>query len=89
LLEGVHPRVLVEGIKQGVQLAQTELETLKIPIKNDQAIIDGVIRSALLTKVTPSLAEKMTEITSEAVRIIKQEGKELGLWLFNICFFFF
>jgi T-complex protein 1 subunit zeta len=93
LLEGVHPRVLVEGIKEGVQLALNKLETIKIKIDNNQSIIDGVIRSALLTKVSPSLAEKMTNITSEAVRIVKQEGKELGFFLVLLlilsCFFIY
>jgi chaperonin GroEL (HSP60 family) len=79
LLEGVHPRILVEGIKLGSSLAISETEKLKIKINNNQALIDGVIRSTYLTKVPSALANKLAEITSEAVRIIKIEGKEIGI----------
>lgn len=84
LLEGVHPRILVEGIKEGCEHALNALDKLKIPLGDDQKLMEGVVRSAYMTKVTPEMAAKMTEITTEAIKIIRQPGKELGLF----CSFF-
>lgn len=86
LLEGVHPRVLVDGIKEGCEVAVGVLDKLKVSLKDNPALLEGVVRSSLVTKVPAELATKMTAITTEAINIIRQEGKELGL-CFSFLFF--
>lgn len=79
MLEGVHPRILADGIKAGVDTAMEVLNKMKVSINEKPELLEGVVRSSLMTKVTPELAEKMTHITTEAIKIIRLPGKELGL----------
>ena len=65
--DGVHPRILVEGM----DLAKTEtlrfLEEFKIPMEITRDLLVNVARTSLNTKIHPSIANPMCEILVDAV----------------------
>lgn len=91
LMEGVHPRVLIDGIKEGCEIALSVLDRMKVYIQDNPGLLEGVVRSSLITKVSPELATKMTAITTEAIHIIRLPGKELGIHPFFIliCLYYY
>ncbi|KAH7829685.1 chaperonin containing TCP1, group II (cytosolic) [Monocercomonoides exilis] len=84
LLEGTHPRVLVDGIRKGCEIAVKTLDDIKIPLDKEGKMLSGVVKSSFMTKVPPQLAEKMSEITTEAINIIKRPNEELNLHMVEI-----
>ncbi|KAH7825850.1 chaperonin containing TCP1, group II (cytosolic) [Monocercomonoides exilis] len=84
IIEGTHPRILVDGIKKGCEIAVSALDEIKLPVKDDQKLIEGVVRSSFMTKVPPLLAARMTEITTEAIKIIQRPEQELNLHMIEI-----
>ena len=89
LIEGVHPRILVDGLKEGTQRVLKIIDKMAVPITPTNGLLEGVVRSSLVTKVPLDLANKMTEITTEAINIIRKgqvtpegEKKELGMHFF-------
>ena len=60
---------------------------MAVPITPTNGLLEGVVRSSLVTKVPLDLANKMTTITTEAINIIRKNQtteaglkKELGLY---------
>lgn len=74
LADGVHPRILVDGIESA------KIETLKFleefketrPIERD--VLIDVARTSLQTKIHPKLAEQMADIVTDAVLTIKRDN---------------
>ena len=73
--EGVHPRILTDGI----DLAKTEclkfIDTFKMDMEVTRDLLLEVARTSLNTKIHPSLANPLTEYVVDAVRTIEREGK--------------
>lgn len=73
--EGVHPRILVDGM----ELAKTEclrfLETFKLAREVDRDLLVEVARTSLNTKISPELANPLTEIIVDAVNTITKDGR--------------
>lgn len=66
--EGVHPRILVDGIEIAKRETLAFLEKFKIPITEvSKELLMEVARTSLLTKIHPSLANPLTEIIVDAV----------------------
>jgi len=73
--EGVHPRIIVDGI----ELAKTEilkfLETFKVEKELTRDLLVDVARTSLNTKIHPSLANPLTEIIVDAINTITRNEK--------------
>jgi len=85
--DGLHPRIIAEGF----DLARTEtlkfLEGFKVPVEdmfNDRERLVCVARSALRTKIAPSIADPMAEAVVDAVRTIKKPDEPLDLHMVEI-----
>ncbi|KAA6380195.1 MAG: putative T-complex protein 1 subunit zeta [Streblomastix strix] len=84
LMDGSHPRVLVEGIKKGCSVALGVLDRVRTPLDNNMDLVRGVIRSSLLTKLPQVLAEQLTDICTESVSIVKKQGEQIDLHMIEI-----
>ena len=74
--EGVHPRILVDGI----EIAKTEtlafLEKFKIPKPEvTKELLMEIAKASLNTKIHPNLANPLTEIIVDAVQTIRKEDR--------------
>ena len=75
LLEGVHPRVIVDGIEMAKNETMKFLEEFKLTKEINRDILLEVARTSLMTKIHPSMAEQITDIVTDAVLTIKKEDK--------------
>ena len=82
--EGVHPRVIVDGYDEGRNLALKVLEEIKIDCEPDREMLISVARTSLYTKLQPELAEKLTEIVTDAVLAVRKEDKPIDLHMVEI-----
>jgi T-complex protein 1 subunit zeta len=74
--EGVHPRILVDGIEIGKKETLAFLERFKIakPDVTKELLLD-VARASLMTKVHPSIANPLTDIIVDAVNLIRRDDR--------------
>lgn len=74
--EGVHPRILVDGIEIAKKETLVFLEKIKIP-KPDvtKELLMDIARTSLTTKIHPNLANPLTEIIVEAVNTIRKDDR--------------
>ena len=84
--EGVHPRILVDGIEIAKKETLAYLETAKVtfPEGITKELLLGVARASLMTKVHPSIANPLTDIVVDAVQTITQGGKPIDLHMIEI-----
>lgn len=78
--EGVHPRILVDGI----ELAKVEtlrfLEEFKLAKEINKELLVNVAKTSLNTKIHPEIANPLCEILVDAVQTIRREpSKERGI----------
>lgn len=74
--EGVHPRILVDGIEIGKKETLAFLEEFKIPKPElTKELLMEVAKASLMTKVHPNIANPLTEIIVDAVNTIKKDDK--------------
>ena len=74
--EGVHPRILVDGIEIAKRETLKFLEEFKVA-KPDvpRELLLEMARTSLMTKIHPNLANPLTEIIVEAVNTIKKDDR--------------
>ncbi len=74
--EGVHPRILVDGIEIGKKETLAFLEQIKInqPEVSKELLME-VAKASLMTKVHPNIANPLTEIVVDAVNTIKKDDR--------------
>jgi len=82
--EGVHPRVLTDGLEIAKKEALEVLESLKIPIGTDKEVLLNVAKTSLRTKVHKKLADLLAEICAEAVLTINTDGEPLDLHMVEL-----
>jgi T-complex protein 1 subunit zeta len=82
--EGVHPRILVDGIELAKKetLAFLEKSRIEKPDVSKELLLE-VARSSLMTKVHPSIANPLTDILVDAVKTI-QQGDKIDLHMIEI-----
>lgn len=73
LTEGIHPRILVDGIESAKVETLKFLETFKEVRTPDRDILIDVARASLQTKIHPKMAEQLADIVTDAVLTIKRE----------------
>lgn len=83
--EGVHPRIIVDGIDIAKKETLKFLDSFKIeqPEPSKELLME-VAKNSLLTKIHPNLANPLTEIVVDAVNTIKKEGKPIDLHMVEI-----
>lgn len=84
LSEGLHPRILTEGIDKARAKCLEVLDEMKIPISIDKKSLTDVARTSLKTKVHSGLADLLTDVCVNAVLAIRQEGKQVDLHMVEI-----
>ena len=85
LADGVHPRLLCEGI----ELAKTAVldfldNKAKVSKTMDRALLLQIAQASLRTKMHAELADLYTDIAVDAVQCIKKEGEPLDLHMIEI-----
>ena len=70
--DGVHPRILVDGIELAKVEALKFLETFKVEKKMDRETLINVARCSLGTKIHPDLGNPLCEILVDAVDCISK-----------------
>lgn len=74
--EGVHPRILTEGIDHAKKECLSFLETFKVKKDMDRPTLLSVAKSSLNTKLKPELADGLAEAVADAVMCIKPAEEE-------------
>mmetsp|Transcript_17807 Transcript_17807/g.17034 ORF Transcript_17807/g.17034 Transcript_17807/m.17034 type:complete len:95 (+) Transcript_17807:307-591(+) len=74
--EGVHPRILVDGIEIAKKEIMNFLEVIKIPKPevNKELLMD-IARNSLMTKIHPNMANPLTEIIVDSVQTIMRNDR--------------
>lgn len=73
--EGVHPRILVDGIELAKKETLAFLETAKMDKEVTKELLMEVAKASLMTKVHPNIANQLTEIVVDAVNTIKKDDR--------------
>lgn len=83
--EGVHPRILVDGIDIAKKETLNFLEKFKIARPDPQKdTLMEVAKNSLLTKIHPKLANPLAEVVVDAVQMIKRPDRPLDLHMIEI-----
>lgn len=82
--EGLHPRVMAEGIDLARIKTLEILDSLKIPIEATKEGLTDVARTSLRTKIHQKLADKLTEVCVDAILAIKQDEKSVDLHMVEL-----
>ncbi|CAM9191289.1 unnamed protein product [Lampetra fluviatilis] len=82
--EGVHPRLVTEGMEAARDRALQLLDSVKESSSMPRSTLVEVARSSLRTKVTRSLADILTEAVVDAVLAVRKEGEPIDLFMVEI-----
>lgn len=75
--EGVHPRVLVDGLDIAKKAALDFLDTFKEDVEpTNREMLTMVARTSLRTKLAEQIADQLTGIIVDAVLCVKKEASE-------------
>ncbi|XP_034477702.1 T-complex protein 1 subunit zeta-like [Drosophila innubila] len=76
IAEGLHPRLLTEGIMRAKDKALELLSSFCMPVEIEQDILLALTQTSLRTKVDVSLADLLAKICVDAVMCIRQAGQQ-------------
>ncbi|MBW0541937.1 hypothetical protein O181_081652 [Austropuccinia psidii MF-1] len=84
--EGVHPRVIAEGLEIAKAESVKFLDDFKqaVPSGPDHAILNSVARTALSTKLHSKLSSQLSKDVVDAVLAIRQESEPIDLHMIEI-----
>jgi len=82
--QGVHPRLLVDGIDLARERCKKFLDAFTVSRATDRPVLVDVTRTALRTKLPQQLADSLAEICIDAVTTIHEEGKDIDLHMVEI-----
>ena len=71
--EGVHPRIVVDGLELAKAECMKFLETFKMTPEITRDLLLEVAKTSLNTKIHPSIANPLTEIVVDAVNTITRD----------------
>uniref|UniRef100_A0A2P2I3C5 Chaperonin containing T-complex polypeptide subunit zeta n=1 Tax=Hirondellea gigas TaxID=1518452 RepID=A0A2P2I3C5_9CRUS len=91
IAEGLHPRVLTEGIEYARLQCLDFLKGYKTPFVSEGDTLDreflcNIARCSLRTKVHEELADHLTDIVVDATLCIQKSGKPIDLHMVEIMF---
>ncbi len=84
LLEGLHPRVIVDGFECARDELVKWMEIQKEEIEPDRELLVSVALCSLLTKLQENLASNLAEIVTDAVLTIARENQPIDLHMVEI-----
>jgi len=89
LSDGVHPRVLVDGLEVAKRAAVEFLDKFKLDINvteenPDREMLCCVAKTALCTKVRKALGERLTDMVVDAVLTIRTPNEPIDLHMVEI-----
>jgi T-complex protein 1 subunit zeta len=88
IAEGVHPRIITDGLNIAKEEALKVLEEMKVPVRAgglDQEQLLALAKTALRTKVHHKLADLLAQICTDAVlSIMDKETKAIDLHMIEI-----
>jgi T-complex protein 1 subunit zeta len=85
IAEGVHPRLIADGMELARDHALTVLDGLKVTSNAEsKSLLLDVARSSLRTKLDERLADHFAEIVTDAVLLIRKENSPLDLHMIEI-----
>ena len=73
--EGVHPRILVDGIEIAKLETLKFLETFKQPKEITKEVLLDIAKTSLMTKIHPNIANPLTEVIVDAVQTIQKDDR--------------
>lgn len=80
--EGVHPRVLTEGIEKAKTECLEFLNTFKVPVQEaDKVKLRNIARTSIATKLTPEMTNLLVDMVVDAVLCIRKEGQPIDLFM--------
>lgn len=84
--EGLHPRVLVEGMELAKDATLSYLEEFLVKTEGvpERKLLLDAARTSLRTKLEQRIADHITDIVTDAVMCIKREGLALDLHMIEI-----
>ncbi|XP_012253811.1 T-complex protein 1 subunit zeta [Athalia rosae] len=82
--EGLHPRMLTEGFELARAKTIEILDSLKIPIEPTKEGLLDIARTSLMTKIHPTIAEKLSHVCVDAVLTIRQGEQPIDLHMIEI-----
>ncbi|EDW00660.1 T-complex protein 1 subunit zeta [Drosophila grimshawi] len=77
IAEGLHPRLLTDGIMRAKDKAIKLLQSVCVPVQIERDILLAIAQSSLRTKVDASLADLLANICVDAVLAIRPDGSHL------------
>lgn len=84
LLEGLHPRVIVDGFHSGRDELVKWMEAQKEEVKPDRELLVSVARCSLLTKLQEKIALNLAEIVTDAILTIARNDQAIDLHMVEI-----
>jgi len=82
--EGVHPRILVDGMELAKVESLNFLNTFKHNLDISRDVLLQVAKTSLNTKIAPELANPLTEVVVDAVNCIAREDKPIDLHMIEL-----
>eukprot|EP00698_Gefionella_okellyi_P019357 TRINITY_DN5920_c0_g1_i1.p1 TRINITY_DN5920_c0_g1~~TRINITY_DN5920_c0_g1_i1.p1 ORF type:complete len:536 (+),score=167.21 TRINITY_DN5920_c0_g1_i1:53-1660(+) len=84
LAEGIHPRVLTDGIEIGRQMSLEFLDKFAVKKTIDKELLMRVAQTSLRTKLQVEMADTLTEIVVDSVLTIQQPQQALDLHMVEL-----
>jgi T-complex protein 1 subunit zeta len=84
LMEGIHPRIISDGIEKATHRCCEFLEKAKIPKVADRELLLTIAHCSLMTKLSPTMASALEPIVVDAVLNIRQGEEPIDLHMVEI-----
>jgi len=84
IAEGVHPRIITDGLDIARGEALAVLESMRIPVDLERDLLVNVAKTSLRTKVHHKLADLLAEICTDAVLAIYDPKEQLDLHMIEM-----
>jgi T-complex protein 1 subunit zeta len=84
IVEGTHPRIIIEGVELARQRALQFLDTYAVAKQPDKELLTSVARTSLRTKLRDDLADHLTSIVVDGVMTVHTPDMPLDLYMVEI-----
>lgn len=84
LVEGLHPRIILDGFDVAKDELMGWIDSQKIAVKMERELLVSVARCSILTKVPQKVAVNLAEILADAVITITRENQPIDLHMVEI-----
>ena len=82
--EGVHPRIIVDGLEKAKVESLKFLNTMRHEVEINRDVLIQVAKTSLNTKIAPELANPLCEVVVDAISTITREGKPIDLHMVEL-----